>query len=93
MRSKRTEDTVDMVDHPPHYVARNIECWDWYELIMTSEEFQGHMKGLILKYIYRIGHKWDDVEDLRKVVSYANRWIKYLEDRRPIYEEVKDGLE
>ena len=72
----------EMTDHPDHYTHREVECWDWYEQVMTDEEFCGHMKGLICKYLYRVGHKLDDEEDLEKIRVYTKRWIKKLRDMK-----------
>ena len=69
----------DMTEHPEHYTHSKMECWDWYELAMTSEEFVGAMKNNIWKYTYRCGHKNNDIEDLRKVINYAKRWIRFIE--------------
>ena len=66
--------------NPNHYKSREVECWDWYEMIMTDEEFCGHMKGLICKYLYRVGDKGDPVEDLQKIGVYVERWIRKLKE-------------
>ena len=66
-------------ENPDHYKNNKIECWDWYEQVLTSTEFQGHMKGLILKYVYRVGSKGNSITDIKKIIAYANRWVEHLE--------------
>jgi len=79
----------DMIDHPPHYtdtcLPSKIECWDWYELGMTYNEFVGAMKNNILKYIFRIGHKEDPITNLKKARKYLDRWIEYEEGNRIVW--------
>jgi hypothetical protein len=85
----KVEEAPDMIDHPAHYAEANIpsgiECWDWYELAMTPEEFTGHMKGNVLKYIFRAGKKQYIVEDLEKARAYLKRWTKYLNGERTVH--------
>jgi len=83
------EPAEDMVDHPAHYAEANIpsgiECWDWYELAMTEAEFTGHMKGNVLKYVFRAGKKSNAIEDLEKARAYLKRWITYVEGHRTVH--------
>jgi hypothetical protein len=79
----------EVIDHPAHYAEANIpsgiECWDWYELAMTEEEFIGHMKGNVLKYVFRSGRKDDGVQDLEKAGAYLKRWLSYLDGNRTVH--------
>jgi hypothetical protein len=43
---------------------------------MTNQEFQGYLKGNILKYLWRYGYKGKPVEDLKKCAWYLERLIK-----------------
>jgi hypothetical protein len=80
---------TDVIDHPSHYaeagIPSGIECWDWYELAMTEEEFTGHMKGNVLKYTFRAGRKQNAIEDLEKARAYLKRWITYLNGDRTVH--------
>ena len=38
---------------------------------LTTEEFEGFLKGNVIKYLYRAGDKRDKQEDLRKAADYA----------------------
>lgn len=62
------------VDHPKHYVGvPNVECID------VVENFNFN-KGNAIKYIWRAGHKGEELEDLQKAVWYIQREIKRLEN-------------
>ena len=65
---------VDMVNHPPHYTAGGIECFDAIKAALTEEEFRGYCKGNALKYIWREKHKGGD-ESMKKAVWYLNKII------------------
>jgi hypothetical protein len=79
----------EVIDHPAHYaeadIPSGIECWDWYELAMTEEEFIGHMKGNVLKYVFRAGRKSDGAQDLEKAGAYLKRWLSYLDGDRTVH--------
>jgi hypothetical protein len=67
------EPKVDMVNNPPHYTVGGIEVIDYIKAKLTPEEFRGYLKGNMLKYTSRAGHKDDAVEDIGKLVWYANK--------------------
>ena len=61
----RKNDSVDMVNHPPHYKdASGVGCTEVVKHMM-------YFGGACFKYLYRCGNKWDDVEDLKKAVRCA----------------------
>jgi hypothetical protein len=86
---KEANATLEVIDHPAHYakadIPSGIECWDWYELAMTEEEFIGHMKGNVLKYVFRAGRKEDGKQDLEKARAYLKRWLSYLDGNRTVH--------
>ena len=63
-----TEQNTDLVNHPPHYTSHpsKIEAIEISELLPFC-------LGNAWKYVFRAGHKWDDVEDLRKAGWYLQR--------------------
>lgn len=72
---------MDMVNHPEHYQSGKIETID------VIEEFTKDLKGIeafdtanIIKYACRWNRK-NGVEDLRKLVWYANHLINYIETK------------
>ena len=61
-----------------HYKSLPIQPWDVMESVLTEEEFIGFLKGNIIKYSMRNGHKVsDDVEKARhyqqKLLEIQNR--------------------
>lgn len=72
---------MDMVNHPEHYQSGKIETID------VIEEFTKDLKGIeasdtanIIKYACRWKRK-NGVEDLRKLVWYANHLINHIETK------------
>jgi hypothetical protein len=65
--------TPDMVNQPPHYTVGGIETIDFIQAKLTPDEFRGYLKGNILKYTSRAGHKGDVDTDIGKLVWYANK--------------------
>jgi len=67
------EPKEDMVNHPPHYKVGGIEVIDFIKAKLTPEEFRGYLKGNVLKYTSRVGHKDDAKQDIGKMVWYATK--------------------
>ena len=60
--------TDDMVNHPPHYQhPSGIESIEIKELLPSN-------LGDAWKYTFRIGDKWDALEDWEKAMWYINRY-------------------
>ena len=71
---------VDMVNHPKHYQAKNgLEAIDVIEAFTDGlNGIEATDTGNIIKYALR----WKDkngVEDIKKIVWYANHLIEHLE--------------
>ena len=73
VKKEEPEADVDMVNHPPHYTAGGIETIDFIQAKLTPEEFRGYLRGNILKYSSRAGLKGDAMQDIDKMVWYANK--------------------
>lgn len=71
--------SFDDVSKPEHYNSGDIECIDAIEAASTWEEYQGYLRGNVLKYIWRYRYK-DNVKDLRKAMWYLERLIKFIQD-------------
>lgn len=63
--------------NPEHYKKGGIECVDAIKASMSDLEFQGYLKGNVLKYMWRFRHK-KGVEDLQKAEWYNKRLIDEL---------------
>lgn len=68
MADQIKDDSVDMINHPPHYTAcpSGIECIQIAELLPFC-------LGNCYKYLHRAGLKGDKLTDLQKAVFYARR--------------------
>lgn len=64
---------IDMVNSPPHYKHGGIETIDFIKAKLTKEEYRGYLKGNVLKYASRAGHKGSATEDAGKMAWYAQR--------------------
>lgn len=72
------KDKKDLVNHPPHYTNNK------WEVIEILQEF--FPKEPLLwqcgKYLFRCLYKGDMVQDLKKMIWYANKRIELEENER-----------
>lgn len=73
------EPKSDPVNHPAHYKVGGIETIDYIKAKLTPEEFRGYLKGNLLKYSSRIGHKGAAQIDAGKAGWYANALVQAIE--------------
>lgn len=76
MASRYTED-VDMVNSPPHYADKRIECIDYID--DTVPDSYSYNFGNAIKYLSRHMNKGKPVQDLEKCKWYIDRMIKDYE--------------
>lgn len=69
---------IDMVNHPAHYTAGNVECIDALESMSMGyhDAVQAALAWQVVKYIWRSPLKGKQLEDLRKAQFYLNRLIE-----------------
>ena len=73
------EDKVQEVDkHDKHYLESVVEPIKVMEKLFTKEELKGFIKGNILKYRLRMGHKDDIQKEMDKIRVYE-QWLVKLE--------------
>lgn len=72
--------STDQINHPDHYTVGGIETLAILKAKLTREGYLGFIKGNIIKYITRSGHKGKELEDLKKAQFYLNALIKELEE-------------
>lgn len=72
--------------NPSHYKSDTIECIDAMKACSTPEEFRGHLKLTVLKYLWREDKKGEGdqarVENLEKAAWYLDRLVKDLRGER-----------
>jgi hypothetical protein len=72
-------DRVQEVDkHDKHYLESVVEPIKVMEKLFTKEELKGFIKGNILKYRLRMGHKDDIQKEIDKIRVYE-QWLAKLE--------------
>ena len=78
---------TDMVNHPPHYTSHpsGVEC-------ITVTEHMNFNLGNAVKYIWRMGEKGDQIENLKKARWYLDREINRLERAKEEYNSLKAVL-
>ena len=64
----------DDVNHPVHYNNGKVECIEAIDAASTKEEFEGYLRGNVLKYVWRFRFK-DNVKDLQKAKWYLEKLI------------------
>ena len=69
---------IDMVNHPAHYTAGNVECIDALESMSMGyhDVVQAALAWQVMKYIWRSPLKGKQLEDLQKAQFYLNRLIE-----------------
>ena len=76
---KEAEEKKDMVNRPAHYRANGVETIDLMKGSMSKGEFDGFLKGNVVKYVIRANYKHDgSEEDLHKALWYL--MFLYLEN-------------
>jgi len=70
----------DMVNSPAHYGNGKVECIEYIEDFLTTEEYIGYLRGNIAKYLHRWRWKGKPMEDLKKAEWYLKRLSEVVED-------------
>jgi hypothetical protein len=60
-----------------HYVSKAIQPWDAMKAWMSKEQFEGYLRGCIIKYICRYPEK-GGIEDLKKARHYLEKLIEEI---------------
>ena len=63
-----------------HYKDMPIQPWDLMEILLTTEEFTGYLKGCLIKYVMRDGTKPGAVDDADKAVHYKKKLEEFIAD-------------
>ena len=68
----------DQVNHPSHYTQGSIECIDAIASALGPDAFIEFLRGQVIKYMWRLGHKGDALQDAEKGTWYASRLVAEL---------------
>lgn len=63
----------DNINAPDHYTKGGIETIDYIKAKLTPEEYEGYLKGNVLKYLSR-EHDKGGLDDLKKARVYLD-WL------------------
>lgn len=74
----KDENSVDMVNHPPHYNVGDIECIDYIEQQLGKEGFKSYLEGNMLRYTHRWKYKGKPKQDLEKTRWYLDLLINRI---------------
>lgn len=66
--------------HDKHYQSEHQPI-ETIQANMTKEEFQGFLKGNILKYVCRCGRKDEALKEAQKIQRYATWLVESLEGK------------
>ena len=78
------ENNKEMVNHPDHYKNAKYECID---VMLDNFGAEATMQFCLLnafKYLWRLGKKDDNSQEVRKAMWYLNEYLK-------ISESIKEG--
>jgi len=71
-------DDEDVVNSPNHYNNGSIECIEGIQAAMSTEAFEGYLKGNCMKYLWRYDYKGKPVEDLQKAQWYLAKLLNVV---------------
>ena len=62
-----------------HYQFARVQPVEILQMYLSSEEFQGFLRGNALKYLLRVGHKDEPGKELDKAAQYI-KWLRQAVD-------------
>ena len=77
------ENNNDMVNHPAHYTAGNVECIDALESMAMgyTDPVLAGLAWQVVKYVWRCPLKGNPLEDAQKAEYYLHRMIEKMEGK------------
>lgn len=83
-----------MLTAPTHYTPNgSIDVWGALRELMPPEEYEGYLKGNIVKYTIRAGRKDDKIEDIEKMLNYGKEWLRFTQENTRVTTSAKDFIE
>ena len=64
-----------------HYCDKAIQPWEYMEAIMSQPEFEGYLRGNVIKYISRYPEK-AGLQDLLKAQHYLAKLINHIQSQQ-----------
>lgn len=72
----------DMVEDPAHYTHGGLECIDAIEAALGRDGFIDFLRGQVIRYQWRLGHKDSAEQDAAKARWYAVKLEEVLSARQ-----------
>lgn len=90
---KDMEEKKEMVNHPSHYNQGGMECIDGLIGAFGKKEVATFCKINAMKYIWRLGHKDEEAQEIGKIKWYLDKYLELtqtpigirLDTGEPIY--------
>lgn len=70
------EDKKEMVNHPSHYCQGNMECIEGLIGAFGKKEVATFCKINAMKYIWRLGHKDEEAQEIGKIKWYLDKYLE-----------------
>ncbi len=63
-----------------HYCTKTVQPWDAMRSWLSTDQFEGYLRGNVIKYLARYADK-NGAEDLQKAQHYLSILITEVKDR------------
>jgi hypothetical protein len=70
---------MSQIHAPKHYTVGGIETIDYMVAKSTPEELTGYLRLSALKYLSRVGHKDDALQEYKKAQVFLGWLVNYME--------------
>ena len=74
-----------------HYKQMPVQPWTVMEQVLSPAEFRGYLKGNIIKYSMRAGHKTGASDDAEKAQHYKAKLAEFNAARRALFSDTRGG--
>ena len=65
-----------------HYKELAVQPWKAMQSWMSEAEFEGFLRGNVIKYLARAGKKGDELQDLKKALHYLEKLVSVKERQK-----------
>ena len=80
---------IDLVNHPPHYVQGSVECIHAIKSALSEEGYIDWLRGQVIKYMWRMPHKDNPLQDTQKAAYYLSRLEEVLSEDQGTAPEIQ----
>ena len=75
----------EMVQSPSHYNQGKVECIEAMISAFGEEEVRVFCKINAFKYLWRLGHKDEEKQEIGKIKWYLDKYLELKESNENIY--------